>query len=42
MFYHLEKIDEADEVYDYEGAETNYFQAIQDFDSFIELIPSKA
>lgn len=39
VFIHLERIDEADEVYDYQAAETNYRQALQDFDAFLELIP---
>lgn len=40
VFIHLERIDEADEVYDYQAAETNYRQALQDFDAFLDLIPS--
>ncbi|MEM6835517.1 MAG: hypothetical protein AAF609_01560 [Cyanobacteria bacterium P01_C01_bin.120] len=40
VFIHLERIDEADEVYDYQAAETNYRQALQDFNAFLELIPS--
>ncbi len=40
VFIHLEKIDEADEVYDYQAAETNYLQAVQDFDAFLNLIPT--
>jgi hypothetical protein len=34
VFIHLEQIDEADEVYDYQTATTNYVQALQDFDTF--------
>ena len=33
-------MDEADEVYDYQAAETDYLQALQDFDAFLEPIPS--
>ena len=40
VFIHLERIDEADEVYDYQEAEVNYLQALQDFDAFLELIPT--
>jgi hypothetical protein len=40
VFIHLERIDEADEVYDYQSAETNYLQALQDFDAFLDLIPT--
>ena len=40
VFIHLERIDEADEVYDYQAAETNYLQALQDFDAFLDLIPT--
>jgi photosystem II protein PsbQ len=40
VFIHLERIDEADEVNDYQAAETNYLQALQDFDLFLEMIPS--
>ncbi|NJL40628.1 MAG: hypothetical protein HC899_30705 [Leptolyngbyaceae cyanobacterium SM1_4_3] len=40
VFIHLERIDEADEVYDYQAAETNYLQAVQDFDAFLGLIPT--
>lgn len=40
VFIHLERIDEADEVYDYQAAETNYFQALQDFNEFLKLIPT--
>jgi hypothetical protein len=38
---HLERIDEADEVDDYQAAKTNYQQALQDFDAFIDLIPTR-
>jgi photosystem II protein PsbQ len=40
VFIHLEQIDAADEVYDYQAAETNYLQALQDFDAFLSLIPA--
>lgn len=40
VFIHLEKIDEADEIYDYQAAETNYLQALQDFDAFLNLVPT--
>jgi photosystem II protein PsbQ len=40
VFIHLERIDEADEIYDYQAAETNYLQALQDFDAFLDLIPT--
>ncbi len=40
VFIHLERINEADEVYDEQAAETNYLQALQDFDAFLELLPS--
>lgn len=40
VFIHLERIDEADEVYDYQAAETNYLQALQDFDAFLNLVPT--
>lgn len=39
VFIHLGCINEADEVYNYQAAETNYRQALQDCDAFIELIP---
>lgn len=39
VFIHLERIDEADEVYDYQSAEANYLQALQDFDSFLQMLP---
>lgn len=39
VFIHLERIDEADEVYDYQSAEINYLQALQDFDAFLSLLP---
>ncbi|MDF5731742.1 MAG: hypothetical protein PUP92_27985 [Rhizonema sp. PD38] len=39
VFIHLERIDEVDEVYDYQAAEINYLQTLQDFDAFLTLIP---
>lgn len=34
------RLGEADEVYDYQAAETNYLQTLQDFDAFLDLIPT--
>lgn len=40
IFIHLERVDEADELQNYQAAEVNYTQALQDFDIFLTLLPT--
>jgi len=40
VFIHLERVDEADEMENYQAAEINHMQALQDFDIFLTLIPT--
>jgi len=40
ILIHLERVDEADEMQNYQAAEINYMQALQDFDIFLTLIPT--
>lgn len=39
VLIHLERVDEADEMQNYQAAQINYMQALQDFDIFLTLIP---
>jgi len=40
VLIHLERVDEADEMNNYQAAQINYMQALQDFDIFLTLIPT--